>query len=74
MILVLDDLRNSGVRLGHSPYGDGHDHGNGGGDSQYRGMLDKKGGGFGTGDNFRTVGGDGSSLVQRDGGGTVIRA
>jgi hypothetical protein len=74
MILVLDDLRNSGVRLGHSPHGDGYDHGNGGGRELFKGRLHSDGGGTGNGDRVRSVCGNGYSLVQRDGGGTVIRA
>jgi hypothetical protein len=71
LIPVLDTLRNS--QHGHAPYGDGYAHGNGGGCETYKGLLHKKGGGTGNGENFRSVAGNGSSLVQRDGNGVVNR-
>jgi hypothetical protein len=73
VIPVLDTLRNSGVTVGHSQYGDGHAHGNGGGREMYKGLLHKKGGGTGNGENFRSVAGNGSSLVQSNGNGVVNR-
>lgn len=73
MILVFDTLRNSGVTVGHFQYGDGYDHGNGDGQELFKGRLHRKGGGIGTGDYFRNTSGNGSSLVQKNGNGTVHR-
>lgn len=74
MILVLDEMRNS-VRgpLGHSQYGDGYAHGNGGGREMHKGRLHKKGGGVGNGDAHRGAHGNGYSLVQSNGNGAVHR-
>ena len=73
LIPVLDVLRNDGARVGPINYGDGHAHGDGDGGDQYRGRLHREGDGIGSGDNHRSKKGNGSSLVMRNGSGTVIR-
>jgi hypothetical protein len=75
LIPVLDVLRNngSGRGVGAINYGDGYDHGDGDGRNQHRGRLHREGDGIGNGDNHRSRKGNGSSLVNKDGNGTVIR-
>lgn len=73
LIPVLDVMLNCDYQLSPSGYGDGHDHGNGDGTDQYRSNVHRKGDGTGNALTHRSKNGNGSSLVMRDGSGTVIR-
>lgn len=73
LIPVLDVLRNYEAEVGRYHYGDGQLHGNGDGTDRYRGRLHSRGDGRGNPAIHRTAMGDGSSLVNEDGDGTVIR-